>query len=109
MRNDKERQAFVQNDSNWHRVGMEIMGRVRLRELEYKSHVWYRVEIYLKYEETEFLEQGGYTRVTKTGWCPIRMYVIDKETGAFADTISVTQIVNEIKTIDKEERKKNND
>lgn len=111
MRNDKERQAFVQDANNWHRVGVEIMGRVRLRELEYKNHTWYRIEVMTQWFETEFTDAGaGYTRHRKMGWQPLRMYVIDKATGAFADTVSVTQIVNEIKEIDKEERKnKNND
>lgn len=103
MRNDKERQAFVQDDNNWHRVGMEIMGRVRLRELEYKNHTWYRIEVM-----TRWFDYKSHAREWR--WQPLRMYVIDKATGAFADTVSVTQIVNEIKEIDKEERKnKNND
>ena len=110
MRNDKERQAFVQDDSNWHRVGMEIMGRVRLRELEYKNHTWYRIEVFTEHTKTTFLDHGEYIQKKVTGWQPLRMYVIDKETGAFDEPVSVTQIVNEIKEIDKEERKnKNND
>ena len=111
MRNDKERQAFVQDANNWHRVGDEIMGRVRLRELEYKNHTWYRIEIRTCWFEAEFTDKGaGYTRHRKMGWQPLRMYVIDKETGAFDEAVSVTQIVNEIKEIDKEEKKggKNN-
>lgn len=105
MRNDKERQQFVQDDNNWHRVGTEIMGRVRMRELEYKSHVWYRIEIMTHWFENEFTD-ASYKRIKRMGWQPLRMYVIDKETGAFADTVSVTQIVNAIKEIDKEERAK---
>ena len=109
MRNDKERQAFVQDDSNWHRVGVEIMGRVRMRELEYKNHVWYRVEIREHWFETEFTD-SSYKRHKKIGWRPLRMYAIDKETGAFDEPVSVTQIVDQIKEIDKKEKKggKNN-
>ena len=109
MRNDKERQAFVQDASNWHRVGTEIMGRVRLRELEYKNHTWYRIEIMTHWFENEFTH-AGYTRHRKMGWQPLRMYVIDKETGAFDDAVSMTQIVEKIKEIDKQEKKggKNN-
>ena len=101
MRNDKERQAFVQDDNNWHRVGVEIMGRVRLRELEYKNHTWYRIEVM-----TRWFDYKSHARGVEWRWQPLRMYVIDKATGAFADTVSVTQIVNEIKEIDKEERGK---
>ena len=110
MRNDKERQAFVLDDNNWHRVGSDIMGRVRLRELEYKDHVWYRIEIFTQYTETTFPEHGSYIREKKTGWWPIRMYVIDRETGAFSETVSKTMIVDAIKEIDKQEKKggKNN-
>lgn len=98
MRNDKERQAFVLDDNNWHRVGMDIMGRVRMRELEYKNHTWYRVDVL----ETHWPTKLPY-------WRHLRMYVIDEKTGAFSDSVSVTQIVEAIKEIDKEERKKNND
>ena len=103
MRNDKERQAFVQDDNNWHRVGTEIMGRVRLRKLEYKNHTWYRIEVMTRWFDYK-------SRTRKPEWRPLRMYVIDKETGAFDEAVSVTQIVNEIKEIDKEEKKggKNN-
>lgn len=106
MKNDKERQAFVQDDSNWHRVGSDIMGKVRLRELEYKSHFWYRIEILEHYFENEFFSGSDYKRVDKVNWRPLRMFVLDKETRAFEETVSVTQIVNAIKEIDKEERAK---
>ena len=106
MKNDKERQAFVQDDSNWHRVGSDIMGKVRLRELEYKSHFWYRIEILEHYFENEFFSGSDYKRVDKVNWRPLRMFVLDKETRAFEETVSVTQIVNAIKEIDKEERGK---
>ena len=102
MRNDKERMEFVKDDSNWHRVGQDIMGKVRLRELEYKDHFWYRIEILMhgfKWIGTEM------KRTKKVEWQPIRMYVLDKNTRAFEDTISPTQIVEQIKEIDKEEKK----
>lgn len=111
MRNDKERQAFVQDANNWHRVGDEIMGRVRLRELEYKNNTWYRIDVRTNCIETEWSDNRlDYKQIKKICWRPLRMYVIDKETGAFDEPVSVTQIVNEIKEIDKKERKnKNND
>lgn len=105
MKNDKERQEFVLDDNNWHRVGSDIMGKVRLRELEYKDHFWYRIEILTDYYEAEFPAFGGIIRHKKVGWRPTQMYVIDKETRAFADTVSKTQIVEEIKKIDREEKK----
>lgn len=103
MKNDKERQAFVQDDNNWHRVGVEIMGRVRLRKLEYKDHTWYRIEVMTRWFDYK-------RRAKELRWQPLRMYVIDKETGAFDDTVSVTQIADQIKEIDKKEKKggKNN-
>lgn len=104
MRNDKERMEFVKDDANWHRVGVDIMGKVRLRELEYKDHFWYRIEILEHY-----FSGSDYKRVDKVNWRPLRMFVLDKDTRAFEDTISPTQIVEQIKEIDKEERKKNND
>ena len=109
MRNDKERQQFVQDDNNWHRVGSDIMGKVRLRELEYKNNFWYRIEILEHYFENEFFSGSDYKRVDKVNWRPLRMFVLDKDTRAFEDTVSPTQIVEAIKEIDKEERKKNND
>ena len=102
MRNDKERMQFVKDDANWHRVGVDIMGKVRLRELEYKDHFWYRIEILEHYFE-------NYKRVDKVAWRPLRMFALDKDTRAFEDTVSPSQIVEQIKEIDKEERKKNND
>lgn len=110
MRNDKERMEFVKDDKNWHRVGVDIMGKVRLRELEYKDHFWYRIEILEHYFENEFFSRSDYKRVGKVNWRPLRMFVLDKETRALEDTISPFQIVEQIKEIDKEERKnKNND
>lgn len=109
MRNDKERQAFVQDANNWHEVGTEIMGRVRLRKLEYKNHTWYRIEIMTDCYETEWTATG-YKRKKTIRRQPLRMYVIDKETGAFDEPVSMTQIVEKIKEIDKKEKKggKNN-
>ena len=109
MKNDKERQAFVLDESNWHRVGQDIMGKVRMRELEYKGRFWYRIDTLEHYTETNY--SGGEFKCTnKVGWRHLRMYVLDKETRAFSETVSVTQIVNAIKEIDKEEKKegKNN-
>lgn len=107
MRNDKERMEFVKDDANWHRVGVDIMGKVRLRELEYKDHFWYRIEILMHGFDTEWLGTEM-KRTKKVEWQPIRMYVLDKDTRAFEDTISPTQIVDQIKEIDKQERKEKN-
>lgn len=74
------------------------MGRVRLRKLEYKNHTWYRIEAMTRWFDYK-------SRARKLRWQPLRMYVIDKETGAFDDTVSVTQIVDQIKEIDKKEKK----
>ena len=110
MRNDKERMQFVKDDANWHRVGVDIMGKVRLRELEYKDHFWYRIEILEQYFENEFFSGANYNRVDKVNWRPLRMFVLDKDTRAFEETVSPTQIVEAIKQIDKQERKeKEND
>ena len=95
MRNDKERQAFVQDDSNWHRVGTDIIGRVRLRELEYHDRTWYRLDTLQEYEVIK----------KPPTWTWLRYYKIDKKTGAFI-TINRSTIIDDIKQIDKEERRK---
>ena len=96
MRNDKERMEFVLNDSNWHRVGVEIMGRVRLRELEYKSHVWYRLDV-LQPHPISYA-------VYEPKWDRINFYKIHKDTGSMYP-VSATSIKDDIRRIDSEEKK----
>ena len=95
MRNDKERQEFINDAANWHRAGEMIMGKVRLMSLEYHDRMWYRLDAYTTYE--------GLPLPPK--WRDLRYYRIDKKSGALMD-INKTAIRDEIKEIDKEERKK---
>lgn len=105
MRNDTERQEFVLNPENWHRAGEPIMGNIRVMELEYKGHFWYRVEMFRKGERAIRTPDFSLRYEPVTEWESIKMYVLEEESGAIKDTVCTSQIVNEIKEIDKKERK----
>lgn len=98
MRNDTERKAFVETDKNWQTL-QAIPEVLRLQSLIYKDHEWFRVQIYqvqlrFDYEKSKVYQVADWATVRRMKW--------DKEFGGFSESMSVSQILREIKEIDKE-------
>lgn len=105
MKNDKERMEFVKNKSNWkvmQTAGAYGMDLFRLSKLEYlECYEWFKLEAKQTLDrfntETRKIEPV-------TEWSLVNYYRIVPENQSLSYSISATQIVNEIKEIDKERR-----
>lgn len=93
LRNDKERREFVQNDENWELVG-ELNGLVREKMLAYKGTEWYAVEV--RQNVKKYISE----------WTRVGIWKFSRSLRAFTYGWNVSQIVDEIKRIDKEEKGK---
>lgn len=105
MRNDTERRAFVENDDNWEEigaVGFVDNPLIRLSRLEYEGHEWFKVDVWETYTSGYDFENRRHSH--KTGWHSARMYRFDPGSKSFNYTVSVTEIRDEIKEIDKEKK-----
>ncbi len=106
MRNDQERQEFIKNPNNWEVLtlaGIDVLtDLIRISCLQYRGHEWYKVEVY---QTTDMYDVRQHKTVDATGWRLLHYYKLNEDTKAFSYGISITQIVNEIKEIDRERRK----
>lgn len=101
LRNDNERRAYIENPANWEQVGM-LNNLIRLMKLTYKEHEWFAIDIWQS--GTTFDSQKWKTVPSKE-WRRLNRYKITED-HALSYGMSVSQIADEIKTIDKEERSK---
>ena len=102
MKNDRERKEFVDNPKNWEPLG-ETNG-IRLTELTYKEHHWYRIEIWqVKHEGYDFEKHDH-----KLGraWVPVHIYKMDEDLHAYTYSMTAGDVAKEIKEIDREEKQK---
>ena len=105
MRNDRERRECVDNQENWETI--HEMPGIRIRQLSYKDRSWFKLEIWQTSEEWDWKKDGGgVKRIERTLWREVRIFTLNETTHAYGDAISVPQIVEEIKKIDKEEKQK---
>ena len=98
MRNDTERKAFVETDKNWQTL-KEIPDVLQLQSLIYKGHEWIRIRIYQVQLRFDYEKCKPYQ---VTDWSTVRWMTWDKNLGGFSESMSVSQILREIKEIDKE-------
>lgn len=98
MRNDTERKAFVETDKNWQTL-KEIPDVLQLQSLIYKGHEWIRLRIYQVQLRFDYEKCEPYK---VTDWSTVRWLKLDKNLGGFSESMSVSQILREIKEIDKE-------
>lgn len=98
MKNDQERREFIDDDSNWHPDLYQFRGLVAVQTLTYKGHQWQRVSVWRK-----GIEFDPKTReiIYPNHWVPIMHSKLLPDGSAFDDSLSVTQILKEIKEIDK--------
>jgi len=98
MRNDTERKAFVDTDENWQTL-KEVPDVLQLQSLIYKGHEWirlriYQVRVHFDHETCKVYQAPDWNTIWRSKW--------DKEFGGFSDSMSNSQILREIKEIDKE-------
>lgn len=101
MRNDKERRQYVDNIENWE-VTNSLPG-IRLLELRYGKRTWYKLQIWTNRDTYDF-DKREMTTVNE--WADVRIMEYLPTNHAFSYGVSVTQIVDAIKAIDREARKK---
>ena len=102
LRNDKERREYIADPKNWETVGT-LNNLIRMRTLTYKSETWYTIEIMQMFQHYN-LKTRAMEWVSE--WRRLGIYQINVDHRAFTYGVSVTEIINRIKEIDKEERAK---
>lgn len=102
LSNDKKRREYVSDVDNWEIVG-DILGLVQLRKLTYDRQEWLAICVRRTWD-TYNVGKHGFDRVTK--WVITGMYQIDKEFRTLDNGWSQSQIVEVIKNLRKEEKKK---
>ena len=102
LRNDKERRDYIQNQANWETVGT-LNNLIRMRTLTYKSETWYTLEIMQMFQHYN-IKAGAMEWVSE--WRRLGIYQLNVDHRAFTYGVSVTEIINRIKEIDKEEKQK---
>ena len=98
MRNDTERKAFVEADKNWQML-KEIPDVLQLQSLIYKGHEWIRLRIYQVQNRFDYEKRQPYQ---VADWTTIRWLKWNSDLGGLSESMSVSQILREIKEIDRE-------
>jgi hypothetical protein len=101
LTNDKKRREFIENIANWEEIPT-ASNFVRMRKILYKEHLWLALDVW---QSTSHYNYQKHDMVETTGWELLHYYQINKETHALTWPVSITQIVEEIKDIDKNEAK----
>lgn len=100
LTNDKKRREFVETPENWETIPTAD-NFVRMSKLLYKGHMWLRLDVW---RTTNHYNYKIHDLVEYTGWELLRYYKINEHTHALTYPVSVTQIIEEIKDIDKKEK-----
>lgn len=101
LSNDKKRREFIEDPANWEQVGM-LNNLIRLMKLTYKEHEWFAIDIWQSGTTFDFQKRKT---VPSREWRRLNRYKITED-HALSYGMSVSQIADEIKAIDKEEKKK---
>ena len=99
LTNDKKRREFIDNPENWETIPTAD-NFVRVRKLLYKEHMWLALDVWQTIEHFNY-HKGEMEELT--GWTQAYYYKINEKTHALTWPVSITQIVEEIKDIDKKE------
>ena len=101
LSNEKKRRQFIEDTANWEEIPT-ASNFVRMRKLLYKGHMWLALDVWQTYNNYDI---NKHKMVTITGWTLVHYYVLNEHTHALAWPVSLTQIIEDIKAIDKEEKK----
>jgi hypothetical protein len=102
LSNEKKRREFVENPQNWE-VLPSADNFVRVSKLLYKGHMWFHIEIWQTYEH---FDPKARMVIPTTQWVDRGYYKISKRTHALTYQMSIDDIADEIKEIDKKEKEK---
>ena len=99
LTNEKKRREFIENIANWEEIPT-ASNFIRMRKILYKEHLWLALDVW---QTTSHYNYQQHDMVETTGWELLHYYKINKETHALTWPVSITQIIEEIKDIDKKE------
>ena len=99
LTNEKKRREFIENLTNWEEIPT-ASNFIRMRKILYKKHLWLALDVW---QTTSHYNYQQHDMVETTGWELLHYYKINKETHALTWPVSITQIIEEIKDIDKKE------
>ena len=102
LSNEKKRREFVENPQNWEEIPT-TSNFVRMRKLLYKGHLWLALDVWQTYNHYD-MDKRQMVEVTE--WSLLHYYTLNEHTHALGWPVSLTQIIEDIKTIDKEEKEK---
>jgi hypothetical protein len=100
MKNDKERKAYVENPANW-RLISSLNDKIRIVHLTYHDKAWYRIQIM---KEQNYYDHAAGDFKKRIEWVTLETCLFDPERGVFGEHWSATNIVDSIKTIDRESK-----
>lgn len=101
LSNEKKRRQFIENPANWEEIPT-ASNFVRMRKLLYKGHMWLALDVWQTYNHYDFDKRQ---MVEVTEWTLPHYYTLNEHTHALGWPVSLTQIIEDIKAIDKEEKK----
>jgi hypothetical protein len=99
LSNEKKRRQFIEDPANWEEIPT-ASNFVRMRKILYQEHLWLALDVW---QSTSHYNYQKHDMVETTGWELLHYYKINKETHALTWPVSITQIIEEIKDIDKKE------
>ncbi len=100
LTNDKKRKEFIENIANWEEIPT-ASNFVRMRKILYKEHLWLALDVW---QTTSHYNYRKHDLEETTGWELLHYYKINTETHALTWPVSITQIIEDIKDIDKKEK-----
>ena len=100
LSNEKKRRQFIEDTANWEEIPT-ASNFVRMRKLLYKGHMWLALDVWQTYNH---FDMDARQMVEVTGWTLLHYYTLNEHTHALSWPVSLTQIIEDIKAIDKEER-----
>ena len=102
LSNEKKRRAYIEDPKNWEPLP-SADNFVRVSKMLYKEHMWLHIELWQTYNHWD----PDLHRLTEaTGWTDRGYYKINEHTHALSEVLSTTNIVDELKEIDKKEKEK---
>ena len=101
LSNEKKRRQFIEDTANWEEIPT-ASNFVRMRKLLYKGHMWLALDVWQTYTNYDMNKRQ---MVEVTEWSLLHYYTLNEHTHALGWPVSLTQIIEDIKAIDKEEKK----
>jgi hypothetical protein len=102
LSNDKKRREFLEDPKNWEPLP-SADNFVRISKLLYKEHMWLHIELWQTSDSWNYQQKKI---EPETGWTDRGYYKINEHTHALGYPLSISNIIDELKEIDKKEKQK---